>query len=255
MSSLNLCRLPPSETSEQGRPEIFRTLQGEGVSSGCPAVFLRLSQCNLHCHWCDTPFTWNWENTPWKHEGNQKFKPTEHQIRLSLTELAEILKEKAKSGDHLVVTGGEPLLQQQQLAELFPLLSNTFSMIEIETNGTQIPSKEVCRYVDQFNVSPKLSNSGMKASLRLKTEALLSLTSQGNTFFKFVIAHPNDMKEVQELVQQLSLQPKRVLLMPEGRSREELSKNRLWIAQECLANGYRFTDRLHVELWGDKRGR
>lgn len=235
-----------------GSPEIFHTLQGEGHSLGAPAVFLRLSQCNLHCHWCDTPYTWNWENTPWEHQDGVKFRKEEQTLDLSPEEIAPLISEY--DCDRLVVTGGEPLLQQKEIAELLDLLPSIRS-VEIETNGTQIPQDHLFCPTVFFNVSPKLSNSGMKEELRLKPDALSYFRDNHNASFKFVVCDQKDLSEVLDIQSNLPLAPYRIILMPEGRDPETLSSRSRWLAEICRDHGFHFSPRLHVLLWGDERGR
>ncbi|MDB4287526.1 7-carboxy-7-deazaguanine synthase QueE [Akkermansiaceae bacterium] len=242
---MKLARMP------DGSPELFHTLQGEGPSLGAPAVFLRLSLCNLHCQWCDTPYTWNWEKTPWKHDGGTKFSKTEQILELSPSEIAPLIS--AFDCDRLVLTGGEPLLQQKALVELINLLD--FPFIEIETNGTQLPSAELESRITAFNVSPKLSNSGMEENLLLKADALQFFVASEKAIFKFVVCSEADLKEITELQSRFEIQPDRIFLMPEGRSPKETTEKSLWLADICRNHGYRFTPRLHVLLWGDKRGK
>ena len=248
-SAMKIARLP------NGSPEIFRTLQGEGPSMGCPAVFLRLSLCNLHCHWCDTPFTWNWTGTPWEHQDGKKFSKEEQIRELEPAEIAKALAEEARAGDHLVITGGEPLLQQEGLAALLTLAGDLFASIEIETNGTQTPTAELDRWVSQFNVSPKLANSNNAPELRLKQAPLAFFATSEKAFFKFVVQSQEDITEVLALAEEYGISARKILLMPEGRTPAELAANRDWIANLCLKHGLRMTDRLHVQLWGDARGR
>ena len=235
-----------------GSPEIFHTLQGEGPSLGAPAVFLRLSLCNLHCHWCDTPYTWNWEKTPWKHQDGIKFSKSEQIIELSPAEIAPLISHY--NCDRLVLTGGEPLLQQKALAQLTQLLPG-ISFIEVETNGTQVPDDDFISIPTQFNVSPKLSNSGMDESLRLNFAALRVLASTPTSFFKFVVCNQADLEEVQSLQEKLFLTSNRISLMPEGRDAETLHSRSLWLADICRDQGYRFSPRLHVLLWGNERAK
>ncbi|MDB4713219.1 7-carboxy-7-deazaguanine synthase QueE [bacterium] len=235
-----------------GSPEIFHTLQGEGASLGAPAVFLRLSLCNLHCHWCDTPYTWNWEKTPWQHQDGIKFSKAEQIIELTPAEIAPLIS--SHPCDRLVLTGGEPLLQQDELVDLIKLLPE-IHFIEVETNGTQIPSEEFIRIPTQFNVSPKLSNSGMDEKLRLNFKALNRFASLGTALFKFVVCNQSDLDEVRGLQSKLNLASGRIHLMPEGRDAETLHQRSLWLADICRDHGYRFSPRLHVLLWGNERAK
>ena len=238
-----------------GSPELFRTLQGEGPSIGSPALFLRLSLCNLHCSWCDTPFTWNWEGTPWEHQDAQKYSKADQIVEPPLDELAEALRAQAHPGDRLVVTGGEPLLQQNELISLFAKVTPVFSAIEIETNGTQQPDDLLDQSVAQYNVSPKLANSNNAPELRIQERPLQFFAQSPKAFFKFVLTSKDDLTEVLALQVKFQIPSQRLLLMPEGRTPSALAENRAWIAQACLTHGFRLTDRLHVQLWGDERGR
>ena len=246
---MKLARLP------DGSPEVFRTLQGEGVSLGCPAVFLRLSLCNLHCTWCDTPFTWNWEGTPWPHQDDRKYRKGDHLVDESVDDIMTLLVAAAREGDRLVITGGEPLLQQDELVTLLSKIPDLFSGVEIETNSTQKPTPQLDAFVTQYNVSPKLSNSGNDAKLRLDEQALEFFAAKERAFFKFVVLDQKDLTEILDLQNTYQLPGERILLMPEGRTPAALAENRHWIARTCLEHGFRLTDRLHVQLWGDQRGR
>ncbi|MDG2399346.1 MAG: 7-carboxy-7-deazaguanine synthase QueE [Akkermansiaceae bacterium] len=235
-----------------GSPEIFHTLQGEGASLGAPAVFLRLSLCNLHCHWCDTPYTWNWEQTPWKHQDEVKFSKAEAIVELSPAEIAPLIL--SYNCNRLVLTGGEPLLQQDELVALSGLLPE-ITFIEIETNGTQLPSDDFVDLPTQFNVSPKLSNSGMAENLRLNFKALDLFASLEKAHFKFVVCNQSDLDEIKALHSKLNLSPDRIHLMPEGRDAETLQQRSLWLADICRDQGYHFSPRLHVLLWGNERAK
>ena len=240
-------------------PELFFTLQGEGISAGLPAVFVRSSLCNLHCHWCDTDHTWNFEGTPWKHEkdatpGYRKHRKEDVIIEVSPAEIAT--KVAAFPCRRVVLTGGEPLLQQNDWLELITALRaiDPAYVFEVETNGTQVPSPAMIEAVNQFNVSPKLANTGMAESMRLKPAVLRQLAETGKAWFKFVVASPGDLEEIQALARLVPLPQERILLMPEGRTSAELDERGPWLADLCRDHGYRFCDRLHVRLWGDKRG-
>ncbi|MDP0490503.1 MAG: 7-carboxy-7-deazaguanine synthase QueE [Verrucomicrobiota bacterium JB023] len=236
-----------------GSPEIFATLQGEGPSIGSPAVFLRLSLCNLHCQWCDTPYTWNWKGTPWSHDSVKKYDKHLEIIELEPPSLSDLLKRLDLP--RLIITGGEPLLQDAAIVDLLAHLGGHFPFIEIETNGTRRPSPALAEQVTQFNVSPKLSNSGNDASLRLNREVLSWFGTAPSAFFKFVVADPRDLDEVKSLIADYGIPSSKVILMPEGRSSSILHERARWLAPLCQQNGFRLGDRLHVHLWGDERGR
>lgn len=239
--------------------EIFHTLQGEGVSMGAPAVFVRLSLCNLHCVWCDTDHTWNFTGTPWKHEKDETEGYTKHRkedvmISMSAGEVAEIVR--AYGCRRVVLTGGEPLLQEAELVELMAALRGDGEewLFEIETNGTILPGAEFLAAIGQMNVSPKLANSGMEEGLRIKPDALAGLAETGKAWFKFVVRDERDISEIRGLLEKARIPSGRVILMPEGRTVEALDAKAAWLAGRCKDLGFRFSDRLHVRLWGDRRG-
>jgi organic radical activating enzyme len=240
-------------------PEIFHTLQGEGPSAGLPAVFIRASRCNLHCVWCDTDHTWNFEGTPWPHEkdatpGYAKHRKSEATIELTPAAAADLIL--SYHCPRVVITGGEPLLQENDFLEMITHIRAHQSdcVFEVETNGTRTPSPAFAEAVDQFNVSPKLSNSGVKKSLRLVPDTLRFFASSPKSWFKFVIACMADLDEVLALQNEFSIPASRILLMPEGRTAAELDTTAADIAELCRTHGFRFCDRLHIRLWGDKRG-
>jgi len=252
MRTLKLAKL-------KGKPEIFHTLQGEGASVGMPAIFVRSSLCNLHCHWCDTDYTWNWKGTPWKHEndslvGYEKFEKDQCIVELDVDSVAaEILLYNCS---RLIITGGEPLLQQQAWLELIKLLkkANPAFIFEVETNGSIVPEVSFAKHIDQFNISPKLANSGNSAKLRQNKDAMAAFRAHKNSWFKFVLVEETDLVEIKTLMQNYSIPEDRVILMAEGRTRSALNKRRLWVAEACKTLGCRFGDRLHVRIWGAKRG-
>ena len=240
-------------------PEIFHTIQGEGVSVGAPAVFIRASRCNLHCVWCDTDHTWNFEGTPWPHEkdalpGHAKHRKAEVTCEIEPREAAE----RILTYDCLrtVITGGEPLLQESAFLEMIGHIRERQPehQFEVETNGTRIPSVDFHEAVNQFNVSPKLANAAMPAALRLNAAALRFFAASPKAWFKFVVAEPADLEEIEALLPAHALPRSRVLLMPEGRTCADLDRHAIWLAETCRDRGFRFCDRLHIRLWGDKRG-
>ena len=245
--------------TEPGVPEIFHSLQGEGISAGKPSVFVRFSQCNLHCVWCDTAYTWNFQGTEFIHRDDapgapRKFDRAAETVDVSVETLAARLIEQ--SCRRIIFTGGEPLLQQRDLGVLIQRLKATDPdfYIEIETNGSIKPAGLAAELIDQFNVSPKLAHSGNAAAIRLKPDVLAFYAADPRANFKIVVADPSDLEEVHELVSSSGMPPARVWLMPEGRTPQELRSRERWLAEACLKAGYNFTDRLHIHLYGDTRG-
>lgn len=240
-------------------PEIFFTLQGEGVSSGLPAIFARAALCNLHCRWCDTDYTWNFEGTPWAHEKDadpayRKHRKAEVSIEMPAVEIAAAISRHPCR--RLVLTGGEPLLQQEAWLEVLDALPGGPAAwtVEVETNGTKTPAAAFADAVDQFNVSPKLANSGMPASLRLRDDALAWFAASPKAWFKFVLAAPEDASEIRDIQLRHGIPADRILVMPEGRNAGTLDLHAPAVAEACLTHGWRFCDRLHIRLWGEKRG-
>jgi organic radical activating enzyme len=226
-----------------GEPEIFYSLQGEGPSIGTPTVFLRLATCNLACTWCDTKYTWDWRN----HDYNREV------VALPLEDVERRVLDFGCP--HLVITGGEPLLQQKALEPLAVSLKRQGFYCEVETNGTLPPSTEMIEAVSQWNVSPKLSNSGNPPDRREVLEAINAFRDLDCAYFKFVVVEPGDVEEVCGLVDRYRVPPERVILMPEGVTAQVIETRGKWVAQACSERGFRFSTRLHIVLWGDERGR
>ncbi len=239
--------------------EIFYSIQGEGKSMGVPCVFLRTSLCNLHCVWCDTDYTWNWEGTPHHHNkeslpGYRKYKKSEQILEVSIPQIAAEIE--AYPCRRVVLTGGEPLLQQDELVRLMKELrrkSNDY-VFEVETNGTLQPSEEFEALISQYNVSPKLANSGNPLSLRENPDVSRFFTQNVKAFFKFVVAGSVDLEEVLAFQKKYGVESLRIYLMPEGTTVAELSRNQLTVVEMCKRYGFCYSDRLHVRLFGDKRG-
>lgn len=232
-------------------PAIFATLQGEGPQTGRPSTFVRLSGCNLHCVWCDTPHTWNFEGTPFAHRSAPKFDRAREVVSLDPAEVAA--RVAALSPRAVVFTGGEPLAQQRALAEVVQALPEDF-VVDIETNGTLAPRSPLAERVSAFVVSPKLANSGMRASLRLKPDVLRALDATGRAWFKWVVASESDVEEVAAVVREVGLSPERQVLMPEGTTSSVLRERAPAVAGWAVERGWRFSDRLHIHLFGEGRG-
>lgn len=217
------------------------TLQGEGVYQGFPANFLRLSGCPLGCQFCDSTDLW-----------------TKSQL-FSYGELMSIFDKYKRSifNNHLIVTGGSPLLQQEELITFFYLLEedNLLSFIEVENECIIKPLPELIYFIDCWNNSPKLSNSGIEKDRRYRPEVIKFMSSLDNSWFKFVVSSEDDLREIENdfLLPNL-IKRDQVILMPMGENREELHKNRLSVAEMAMKNGFRYSDRLHIELYDRRKG-
>ena len=222
--------------------EIFKSIQGEGPNFGTPAIFLRTAQCNLKCTWCDTKYTWDWENYDFQKEVNEM---TIDEIKGAILDL-EI--------NHLVITGGEPLLQQDDLADLLSFLKPNF-YVEIETNCTILPNKMLTDLVDQWNVSPKTENSGNPLELYENNECYYFFANQENCFFKYVVENEADIPEIKKFVTKYKIPEKRVQLMTQASTKEEIRIREKSISELAKSNNFAFSPRLHVAMWGSQRGK
>ncbi len=212
--------------------ELFYSFQGEGLNAGVPAIFVRFGNCNLKCTWCDTKYTWQ---------------PgvSDNQV-VATPELIEKIRELSEKNNcrHLVVTGGEPMLQQSEIVALRKAFSDFY--IEVETNGSQAVTPECHAAVDLFTVSYKMKNSG-NAAYELKTIS-------GKCVYKFVMCATDDGDEINALVKQYDLPREKVFVMPEGVTAQAILEKTPFVTEFALTNGYRFTTRLHVLAYGNTRG-
>lgn len=226
--------------------EYFYSIQGEGPTMGRPAIFLRLGGCNLFCNgaWrCDTIEVW------------QKGK-AEDIVELAKKISADIVDYNFPT---LIVTGGEPLIQQEAVYRLFNNMDVILrkradrgdkirpSFIEIETNGTIIP--EFSNIVDQWNVSIKLEGSGEDFKKRIKEHAIRYFVNNKKSIFKFVVSSRTDIHEVGIISNVYDISNERIWLMPACNSREELIKRSPELSEICKENGYNFSPRLQLLIW------
>ncbi|MGH8904199.1 MAG: 7-carboxy-7-deazaguanine synthase QueE [Egibacteraceae bacterium] len=217
------------------------TFQGEGQSAGQQAVFVRLSRCNLSCSWCDTPYTWDWS----------RFDPRAESRRIPVGMVAAwVLASPVRL---VVITGGEPLLQQTGLVPLVEHLAAAGRRVEIETNGTIPPAVRLTETVERFNVSPKIRGAGGGVAARIRPVALRAFAGCGKAVFKFVVADPTEIEEIAELQRAYGLAP--VWVMPQGVTSAAVLAGMRSIADGALARGWNLSPRLHVLLWEGARGR
>jgi len=219
--------------------EIFYSVQGEGSLVGVPSIFVRTSGCNLRCSWCDTPYT------SWNPEGEE----------LGLDEIL-IRTDRFPAARHVVITGGEPMIAPG-IVELSERFRELGMHITVETAGTVFAPV----HCDLMSISPKLANStpegvfrAQHERLRRQPEVLKRLMAVCDYQLKFVIADRADLAEISKLVSLLEAPAEKVILMPEGVSAGVLDERGAWVAEICKERGYRFSPRLHIHLYGNKRG-
>jgi organic radical activating enzyme len=230
--------------------EMFRSLQGEGLLAGSRATFLRLAGCNLHCRWCDTWFAWNFGDGREKRHG---LPTVRHEDEVREREIPLVAADLLRLGaDHVVLTGGEPFLQQGSVIELLRLLPDG-ACVEVETAGTIAPLGGLVRHVAYFNVSPKLASSGNPMRKRYRPNNLRSFVATGKAVFKFVVADPvTDIPEIEAIVAECGLT--NVMLMPEGATRAQQLERMGMVWDLALSKGWDISPRLHILAHDDKRG-
>ena len=223
--------------------EIFHSIQGEGRLSGVPSVFIRTSGCNLRCVWCDTPYT------SWRPDGKE----------MSMEEILHAIESYPL--DHVVLTGGEPLLSHE-IEELSVTLKTAGAHVTIETAAT-IFKPVSC---DLVSMSPKLSNStpwqkqngrfaAMHDQHRLNYNVVQQFIDSYDYQLKFVVDREQDFAEVRQIVDALkNVDTSRVLIMAQARNRRQLHQKSRWIVELCKKFGYGYSPRLHIELYGNRRG-
>ncbi len=221
--------------------EVFDSIQGEGPSLGMPCTFLRLGRCNLKCSYCDTPYTWD----------QRRYDLASTLQHPTLAELRDALRRR--NPKRLVITGGEPLLQTQGLVALLSDWTDA-PPVEIETNATLPASDALLPLVAQWNLSPKLASSGMPLGRRIVSSVLTAFRPNPQAYLKLVLGEPAEVKEAVGLIAELDWPRERVLWMPEGIDSSRLTEVSQWLVPAAIAAGVRFTPRLHVLLWGNRRG-
>lgn len=231
---------------------VFHTVQGEGKYLGTPSVFVRLSACNLRCEWSNGDGTFTKCDTPYSSHAAEK------NLRSIKDTIDEVLKYNCK---HVVVTGGEPMLQQHVVL-LINELAKHGKFVTVETNGTIYRDCKAAFW----SVSPKLATScphtsenfEMHHSKRMNLNALADIVKKPHQL-KFVVNSKHDIEEIRGLIKILASMNggydcENVYLMPQGVSSEQFDKRLPWIIEAAKENGWNVTDRFHVRVWGHKRG-
>jgi len=227
--------------------EIFYSLQGEGELTGVPSVFVRTSGCNLRCTWCDTPYA------SWNPEGERR----------SVDEIVAAVGEH-RAARHVVLTGGEPMIAPE-IRTLAAALKERGYHLTIETAATIAPEGIAC---DLASLSPKLLNSAPDGdqhrawrkkheATRWQPDVVRAWLDGGYPYqFKFVVTQPSDLAEIEGMLAATGreIPPHRVLLMPEGTVLETMRQRAGWLGELCKQKGYRYAHRLHIELYGNRRG-
>lgn len=228
---------------------VFYTLQGEGPTMGLPCVFVRLHVCNLRCTWCDAFYTWNPSSEEfWTQSERYSFDKCADSIRSAWGTNAP------RAQKRVIFTGGEPLIQRNQIDEVMWRLCDYGEPweLEIETNGTLMPTASQLG-VAQFNCSPKLANSENHNYSMVKPKVIETL-NQVNTTFKFVCASEADLDEIeQKYIPHISRE--KIIIMPEGIRSPEIDKHMQALYDPCMARGYRLLGRLQAQFADGARRR
>ncbi|MBL7106365.1 MAG: 7-carboxy-7-deazaguanine synthase QueE [Phycisphaerae bacterium] len=221
--------------------EIFYSLQGEGQLAGKPSVFIRLSGCPLRCRWCDTKYALDPDSG----------------IDYSTENI--VTKTLSYNTDHVVITGGEPMINPG-LITLTKKLKSLNKHITIETSAIKYQPNLAC---DLMSISPKLSNSaplekGLAKShnaRRINTEAAKALLTDYDCQLKFVVDSPDDIFEIKDFLKKIApVDNNKVMLMPQAANRTDLLEKSPLVAELCKETGFTFSQRLHILLWNNTRG-
>jgi len=230
--------------------EHFYSVQGEGISQGMPAYFVRLRGCNLDCAWCDTKDIWK--------KGNET---TNEELELAIKNSGQ-LNNILEGVTHIVWTGGEPTLQFNQgaIKNFLDYMKNKYPSNkiynEIETNGTiKVNERFYGNYIQQVNCSPKLSNSGMPIKRRINPEAITQIKNCENGWFKFVISSEEDVVEMErDFIHPFNIPKPKIILMPMSDSLIDLPEITRVCYELTKKYGYRTITRGHILAWNKKIG-
>ena len=234
--------------------EVFYSVQGEGKTVGIPSVFVRLGGCNLMCGGMGTQFDGE------LHNGAEfRCDTVEVWMNAQSKQVKDILDDECikaiKNGAHIILTGGEPTMQQKGLEEFINYVKDEITpdpFFEVETNGTIMPNDFLLEEISLWNCSPKLTNSGNDQSMTFKPE-VIEVLNKFNTIFKFVINKEKEWHEIGYLYLPI-IDNEKIYLMPAGENQELLEQNKLLVVELAKANYVNFTTRLHIDIWNQKTG-
>ena len=249
-----------------GTPEIYAAFQGEGATTGELCVFVRTMGCSLNCDFCDTSYTWLFEGSKLKHRYSDPVRREEFSLRMTPEDISIAIRKAAGPIRRIIFTGGEPLLQQKELADVVDILcsDNEEWVIEVETNGTVMISENELIYIDIINCSPKMKNSGNTKARRDKPEVIQQFVELGTTpfpeqkvTFKFVVGvdtFKEDMKEIRAWQKKYEVSNDMVYLMPEGIEPTKIIEGTKYLFDNaCKKYGYHLSTRVQVLIYGNKR--
>jgi len=223
----------------------YDAVQGEGASIGTPSAFLRMQGCSLYCQYCDTKEVLGYGRS---YSFEEVF---------TLMEKTTVIQQ-FKKGQHLVLTGGSPLLRQKELLKFlreFEYRYGFLPYIEIENECVYVPEEGIALLISQWNNSPKLENSGMTKMARYRPDVLKLLSQFPNSWFKFVITQKNDWEEIEKYYLEPSLiRQEQIILMPECLTTKGLIAREKEVLDLAMRKGVRYSDRLHIRFWGNKIG-
>lgn len=223
----------------------YDTIQGEGINIGQPAAFLRMQNCTLSCVWCDTKEVWRYGN------------PYTFDELFELIDQSNLIS-KLLTGQHLILTGGSPMLQQDNLYLFITSFMKRYGFkpyIEVENECTRMPNPSTISIIDCWNNSPKLISSGNPFELRYKPDILKAISNLPNAWFKFVVTNDDDWLEIEiGFLGPGLIKKEQVILMPQGATREELERNRPIVIELAIENGVRYSTREHIVVWDKRTG-
>lgn len=231
---------------------IFYTIQGEGKYCGFPSVFVRMSGCNLRCSWRNADKSVTMCDTP-----HSSFSPESNLLSIQDT----VDRVSSFKCTNVVITGGEPYLQKG-LKMLVNQLVEVGHHVTIETNGTIFFETDA-----QFvSLSPKLASSSSHPlygeahnNKRINYRALDHFIRNHDYQFKFVINHEREIEEIQNISRKLHSMyglniNDKIWLMPQGITQDQFKEKSQWLFEVCKGNGWKYTDRLHIQVYGNKKG-